>query len=516
MSRKRKRRINPVFLWTLLLAACGLFLFEFAQMPMFPLRWTFLTAGVILLVLAVLFLLSCKASIRNSFIRILNGTLTIAVLIASVLMPLYTDKISELFSSLTGNKTKISVYVLTSEYKNAHNDIFWNSMGTYEDLQSYAEGRFITMVSTDTENQIYAADEIRKTLNKQFHVIDRASVQEAAASLYNNEGDVLVMSEAMESLVTDTEGCENFRSDTIKIATFVRTITGGTEPSRSKVTKEPFSIFFGGNDETGELSLVGRTDVDMVVTVNPNTHQISIVSMPRDSFVPNPAYDGAKDKLTHLGLRTIDNTLNGLGSYLDEPIENYVLINFTTYEKIIDALGGVDVDNPYAFHFWDNYDMYFEQGMIHLDGDRALHYVRERKTLPDGDFGRNMHQQLVMKAIISKITSKEVITHFNDLLSALQGTFLTNLSSESIYALCRKQLDENISWNVVNYRVEGEGGMEYCASAPTTALSVVYPYPNQVEFVRQVINDVVSGNIVEQQEMPQGSFYTEENGYNGY
>ena len=513
MSQKRKRHINPVFLWTLLLAACVLFIFEFSRMPMFPLRWTFLAAGVILLALALLFVLSAKASPRNSFIRFLNGILTVAVLIASLLMPYYTERISELFNTITGNKAKISVYVLTSEYKNAHNDIFWDSMGTYEDISAYAEGRFLTMVSTDTENQLYAVDELRTKLDRQLTTVDRGSVQEAVSSLYQNEGDVMIMSEAYESVVTDIDGFENFRNDTVKIFTVTRTLSGGTSESRSKVTKEPFSIFFGGNDETGELSLIGRTDVDMVVTVNPNTHQIAIVSLPRDSYVPNPALGDAKDKLTHLGLHTIDNTLNGLSSYLDEPITNYVLINFTTYMKIIDALGGVDVDNPYAFHFWDNYDMYFEEGPLHLDGDRALHYVRERKTLPDGDFGRNMHQQLVMKAIISKLTSREVISHFNDLLAALNGTFLTNLPSDSIYALCRKQLNENITWNIVNYHVEGGVGTEYCASAPSTPLSVVYPYPNQIEFVKQVIDDVVSGNILEQQEMPEGSFYTEENGY---
>ena len=513
MSQKRKRHINPVFLWTLLLVACVLFIFEFSRMPMFPLRWTFLAAGVILLALALLFVLSAKASPRNSFIRFLNGILTVAVLIASLLMPYYTERISELFNTITGNKVKISVYVLTSEYKNAHNDIFWDSMGTYEDISAYAEGRFLTMVSTDTENQLYAVDELRTKLDRQLTTVDRGSVQEAVSSLYQNEGDVMIMSEAYESVVTDIDGFENFRNDTVKIFTVTRTLSGGTSESRSKVTKEPFSIFFGGNDETGELSLIGRTDVDMVVTVNPNTHQIAIVSLPRDSYVPNPALGDAKDKLTHLGLHTIDNTLNGLSSYLDEPITNYVLINFTTYMKIIDALGGVDVDNPYAFHFWDNYDMYFEEGPLHLDGDRALHYVRERKTLPDGDFGRNMHQQLVMKAIISKLTSREVISHFNDLLAALNGTFLTNLPSDSIYALCRKQLNENITWNIVNYHVEGGVGTEYCASAPSTPLSVVYPYPNQIEFVKQVIDDVVSGNILEQQEMPEGSFYTEENGY---
>ncbi|MDQ9768749.1 LCP family protein, partial [Acinetobacter baumannii] len=91
-------------------------------------------------------------------------------------------------------------------------------------------------------------------------------------------------------------------------------------------------------------------------------------------------------------------------------VDDYVLINFSTFQQIIDALGGVDVNNPYAFGFVDDPNIWFEQGHIHLDGKHALLYVRERKTLPDGDFGRSMHQQLVMQGIITKLMSPAALT----------------------------------------------------------------------------------------------------------
>jgi hypothetical protein len=133
-------------------------------------------------------------------------------------------------------------------------------------------------------------------------------------------------------------------------------------------------------------------------------------------------------------------------------------------------------------------------------------FVRERYSLPDGDFGRNYHQQQVMHAIIDKITSPEVIVHVDDLLDALEGTFLTNLSSDSIYALCRKQLEENIDWNIVSYHVLGLVDFAECASAPGMELSVVFPYDNQVRFVSEVMGEVLNGEIVEQQEMPEGMY----------
>ena len=189
---------------------------------------------------------------------------------------------------------------------------------------------------------------------------------------------------------------------------------------------------------------------------------------------------------------------------LGDIISHYVLVNFTTFRTIIDAIGGVDVDNPYAFGFFDDSSIWFEQGNIHLDGDNALYYVRERYTLPDGDFGRTMHQQIVMKAIIAKLTSSAVITKFDSLLTALKGTFLTNISDSAIYSLCQMQLDQNISWNVVNYHILGTTGTSVCASSGSTPLSVVMPYSNQVSFVSSEIDKVEAGETITQQDLPDG------------
>ena len=208
-----------------------------------------------------------------------------------------------------------------------------------------------------------------------------------------------------------------------------------------------------------------------------------------------------------MGLVGIENTTKGLGAIYGTEIQNYVLVNFTTFMSIIGALGGITVDNPYAFTAIN--DMYFPEGRIDLDMNYALMYVRERENLPDGDFGRNMHQQLVMKGIISKLTSSEVITKFNSLLDGINGQFLTNISSNSIYALAQKQLDEGIEWNIINYHVGGETGMEVCASATGQYLSVVYPYDNQIEFVKEEIQKVVNGETITQQELPEGEITTD-------
>ena len=144
-----------------------------------------------------------------------------------------------------------------------------------------------------------------------------------------------------------------------------------------------------------------------------------------------------------------------------------------------------------------------------MDGAGALMYVRERQNLPDGDFGRNMHQQIVMRAMIEKLCSPDIMMQINSIIDGMNGMFLTNISMNSIWALVNKQLDEGIEWNIVNYHVGGETGMEICASATGQYLSVVYPYDNQIEFVRNEIQKVMDGETITQEELPEGKITTD-------
>lgn len=517
-KKKRKRRLSSQFYWMLLLLTSITTFLVFLNTPVFPLKWTLLVLAILVGILLLTGIFSSILSPRNRFQKFVNCSLAIILGLVSVLTPYYINKVTELFESALGNKVKINLYVLTDEYKANHADTFQNVITLPEvnsngdfvnvDMKNYANAVYGTSIATDTVNQEYAVKELKNLCGTQIQTIDKSTLGEAVEAFYQNHTDILIMSESMASTISDIAGYENFESDTKVLYTIERTIsdTSASDTVAVNMTTKPFTIFFGGNDQEGSLSLEGRTDVDMAVTVNPNTHQIVITSLPRDSYIPNPYYDGEYDKLTHLGLSGIDNTLKGLGEYIDEPIENYVLVNFTTFMQIVEALGGVTIENPYTFTAINGTT--FHQGTINMPADIALLYCRERQNLPDGDFGRNMHQQLVMQAIIEKITSPEGILKFNDILDSIKGYFLTNVSSDSIYALVRKQLDENINWNIVRYSIQGETGSNYCASVSGQALSVVYPYDNQIEFVRNVINQVVEGEIVTQQELPEGEITT--------
>lgn len=512
-KKKRKRRLSSQFYWMLLvISAIATFLVLF-NAPMFPKKWSFLVLFLLAGILLLTGIFTAVFSPRNRIQKFINCTLALCLGFVSVLTPYYINKITELFESALGDKVRINLYVLTDEYKSQYPDTFRNvitlpemdSNGNFKnvDMKDYADAVYGTTIETDTTNQQYALKQLKQLCGKQVQTIDKNALSDAVQAFYDNHTDILIMSEALAGTISDMQGFENFETDTKILYSFDRPIDASASDTVAvDMTTKPFTIFFGGNDTTGALSLEGRTDVNMTVTVNPNTHQILISNLPRDSWVKNPYYNEKRDKLTHLGLVGIDNTLKGLGDIYGIEIPNYVIVNFDTFMVIIQALKGVTIDNPYAFTAIDG--QYFPEGTIGLDGAGALMYVRERQNLPDGDFGRNMHQQIVMRAMIEKLCSPDIMMQINSIIDGMNGMFLTNISMNSIWALVNKQLDEGIEWNIVNYHVGGETGMEICASATGQYLSVVYPYDNQIEFVRNEIQKVMDGETITQEELPEG------------
>ena len=517
-KKKRKRRLSSQFYWMLLvISAIATFLVLF-NAPMFPKKWSFLVLFLLAGILLLTGIFTAVFSPRNRIQKFINCTLALCLGFVSVLTPYYINKITELFESALGDKVRINLYVLTYEYKSQYPDTFRNvitlpemdSNGNFKnvDMQDYADAVYGTTIETDTMNQQYALKQLKQLCGKQVQTIDKNTLSDAVQAFYDNHTDILIMSEALAGTISDIQGFENFETDTKILYSFDRPIDASASDTVAiDMTTKPFTIFFGGNDTEGSLSLQGRTDVDMTVTVNPNTHQIIISNLPRDSWIKNPYYNDKRDKLTHLGLAGIDNTLKGLGEIYGIEISNYVIVNFDTFMVIIQALKGVTIDNPYAFTAIDG--QYFPEGTIGLDGAGALMYVRERQNLPDGDFGRNMHQQIVMRAMIEKLCSPDIMMQINSIIDGMNGMFLTNISMNSIWALVNKQLDEGIEWNIVNYHVGGETGMEICASATGQYLSVVYPYDNQIEFVRNEIQKVMDGETITQEELPEGKITTD-------
>ena len=258
---------------------------------------------------------------------------------------------------------------------------------------------------------------------------------------------------------------------------------------------EPFAVMVCGNDQEGEVSEYGRTDVNIVAVVNPETAQIALISLPRDLFIPNPGLNYEYDKLTHLGNHGIENTKYGVSWWLNEDIDYCALVNFTAFTELIDAIGGITIDNPYEFTYSWEPAVTFAEGKIHLNGEEALLYVRERYNLVNGDFDRNEHQQIVLKAVIRKIFSIKGILSLPSLLSTARNAVITDMSTVDLLMAAGRLLLHIKDLNLYSASVEGYTSYEYCASIPDTPVSVVWPDEDSAWYAAEVLETVENGGI---------------------
>lgn len=239
----------------------------------------------------------------------------------------------------------------------------------------------------------------------------------------------------------------------------------GPIPSSVDVTQQPFNIYITGIDQWEEEKGydLERSDVNMIVTVNPVTKKVLLTSIPRDSYVMLHTAQ-QMDKLTHTGVYGVDETLNTVEDWLGVEMNYYVKMNFTAVRDIINAMGGIRVYSPYEFDS-SLRDYHYKKGWNDLGGRQALFFARERHAFEGQDSIRVENQQRVMKAIIKKLTSSEtLLTKYGDIMAAAGNNLSTNMSSDEMTELVKMQITDLADWNIQTQKIEGEYDMDYVAS----------------------------------------------------
>ena len=222
-----------------------------------------------------------------------------------------------------------------------------------------------------------------------------------------------------------------------------------------------------------------NTDVNMVVTIDPKSHKILLTSIPRDYYVVLPSKgEDVYDKLTHAGYYGVQESVKAVEKLLDIEINYYAKVNFSTIEKIVDAIGGIEVNSDYSFRFaddWNNMFFSYRKGINKLNGRQALGFARERSSFHDGDVQRVKNQQKVISAIIDKVTStKTIISNYTSLLDAISKSFATNLDKKSINRLVKMQLNDMRGWDIESQNLVGHSSTSTkCFSIPNLSLYVM-------------------------------------------
>lgn len=220
--------------------------------------------------------------------------------------------------------------------------------------------------------------------------------------------------------------------------------------------EESFSVLLMGID-TGDLGRVdqGRSDTMMVATVSPEDKQTTIVSIARDTYVDIVGY-GTQDKINHAyAFGGAAMSMNTVEKYLDIPVDHYISINMAGLKELVDAVGGIEVNNDLTFS-QDGYD--FTIGKIALDGDQALSYSRMRHEDPNGDYGRQERQRKIVEGIAKKVLSFDGVSQYQSILTAVESNMKTDMSFDDMRTIALNYRDA--FGTVKQDQLQGEGFMQ--------------------------------------------------------
>ena len=254
--------------------------------------------------------------------------------------------------------------------------------------------------------------------------------------------------------------------------------------------EDTFILYLSGIDVWGSVNTTSRSDVNILAIVNMSSGKILLVNTPRDYYVPLPVSSGACDKLTHAGIYGVNCSIGAMESLYGVDVDYYVRMNFSGFESIINTMGGIDVYSEYTFTV-DPIKTY-QAGYNHLTGLEALAFVRERHAFPDGDNQRGKNQMEVIKAMVTKLCSKDFLYNYSDILSQLSGTYQTDMPASVIYDIVSYQLGNDINWQIETYSVTGSGSYEYTYSVPGTALYVMLPNQTSIDGAKSRISSVLA------------------------
>ena len=398
----------------------------------------------------------------------------------------YISKGYNAFEEIAGSNTKTSAIVVAVKAD--------DKATTIKDAEGYTFG---VQYATSQSQMATAINQIEKELGTTIEKVEYSSTMDEVAALMNGEVDAIIYNSSQDTVIAETY--ETFAEDTKVIFTSKIVVEIANEAPAVEMT-EPFTVYLSGIDVYGDIKQESRSDVNILAVVNPKSHQVLLVTTPRDYYVPIPGISGGqRDKLTHAGIYGVDASMRTLSSLYDVEVPFYGRVNFTSMINIVDALGGLDVysDATFTTSKDSEHVMKVYEGMNHFNGIETLAFCRERQNLPDGDNARGRHQQAVITAIIKKMMSPAMLRGAIDIIDSVSAGIDTNLTTDQIQALIKTQLRSNATWYIYSVSAEGYGSKNTCYSSGSAQLYVTVPDNTSVANIKNLIDRVEAGEIIE-------------------
>ncbi|WP_338086445.1 LCP family protein [Massilimicrobiota timonensis] len=386
----------------------------------------------ILLGVGIFFLMRNAQKVRLIISHLISLVISIVLIVGCMVVSKGNNAIKGLTSDHT-QTNRISLYVLEE-----------SSYQELDDLKNQS-----IEANINDEHMSDAIDALNKEVK--LSIQGQEDYVQMSDDLYDQKTAGIYMNEAQSALFDEIH--EDFHEKTRILYTYEITEKVEDFSKDVSVTQNAFNIFISGIDTTGPVSTVSRSDVNMIVTVNPQSKKILMTSIPRDYYV-TLANKGKKDKLTHAGLAGVENSVKTLENFLNIDINYYARVNFTSLIQMVDALGGIEV-----YSDQDIPKLGIHEGINQMDGKKALSFSRERYSYKSGDNHRVQNQQKVLEAMLNKMMSPAIITNYSSILDHIDGCFETNMTSDEITSLIKMQLSDMSSWDIQQIQLQGHGAM---------------------------------------------------------
>ncbi len=474
-KKKKKGKISKFIYW-LLFFIMIIFVAAIYYLDMLPIKYFMLLVCGSVFILGLFALILLNSRIKKA-IRFLFGLFAILLIVIISIVSKYIIDTKEIINHIT---EKIN-------YKTENYSVIVLEDSSYEELVDLEDEDigYLDNESQGTKKAINKLDDKIKSSK-----IDYDDVSELSNDLLKENISAILVEDSFKEILEEAD--EEFEPETRVLYTFSVKVPESKSSKQVDVTKEPFNIYISGIDTYGKITSVSRSDVNILVTVNPQTQSVLLTDIPRDYYVQLHDTTGYKDKITHAGIYGVGNSVSTIEDLLDININYYVKVNFTSVVKLVDALGGVTVHSDYNFTSKDNYRYYVGDNQV--NGARALSFVRERHAFADGDTQRGKNQMYLIEAIANELMSFKSITKFNDLLDTMEDSFETNISSEEISELVKMQIDKMIKWDIESNSLEGEGSLEYTYSYKSQKLYVMIPDVSSVASTKTKISKVMNSS----------------------
>lgn len=490
---KRDNQISwtiGVVLGVIQAVASVVFMIALFVLDMLPVKYLAIIAGLLLIALLIVFtsqLLSKKKGIAGKIFSVL---MSVILAVGSF----YIFKANGTVSEISGSGTKVDKVVVAVLADDPAESI--------QDAKDYSFGVQYALKGEEIQETVGA---INEELGSAIAETEYRSVQEQATALHNGDVQAIIYNEAYNGILSEEFG--DF-GNSIKViySHSIETKVENNAAEQVEVKDDTFTVYISGIDVYGAIETNSRSDVNIMAVVNPTSHQILLVTTPRDYYVEIPGISGGElDKLTHAGIYGVDASMATLGQLYDTTIDFYARVNFTSLVEMVDALGGVDVYSEQAFTTSEDTGLVMNvvQGENHFNGQQALAFSRERMNVDGGDFQRGKNQQAVITAMIKKAVSPAILVGANGILNSVSGNVDTNMSQDQIQTLIKTQLSDGGAWNIKSVAAEGTGDQQYCFSSPGSLLYVTQPDPNSVASIKAMIDSVKNGEVFTDSEVVQ-------------